>query len=211
MADRIKALTWDFGGVLLRTETQEPRRNWEQRLALEHGELHDIVFHGSASRRATVGKASTEDIWISVAEQLNLGAEQLAEFRKDFWAGDQLDRDLVDATRSICEHLKTALLSNAWPDLRAYLTHELQIADAFDYMIISSEVGIAKPDEEIYRVLLERLGVLPHECIFVDDSAENIMAAKQLGLHGIHFRSREQALLELRELLPTELSHRFDV
>lgn len=211
MADEIKALTWDFGGVLLRTESHEPRRKWEQRLGLGSGELHDIVFDGTASRQATVGEASTADIWISVAEQLDLDVENMAEFRSDFWAGDQLDHSLIDATRSIRGYLKTALLSNAWPDLRSYLKHELQVADAFDLLVISAEEGTAKPDEEIYRILLERLEVSPHECIFIDDNLENIEAARQLGIRGILFQTRDQALSELRELLPSDLSHGFDV
>ncbi len=209
MTNDIKALTWDFGGVLLRTESQGPRQKWEQRLGLKNGELHDIVFQGPVSLRATVGKASAEAIWDSVADQLKLSAEDLEEFRRDFWAGDQLDQALINATRLLDDHLKTALLSNAWPDLRSYLTNDLQISDAFDLMIISAEEGVAKPDEKIYRILLDRLKISPHECIFVDDNLENIQAADRLGIHAILFQTREQALSELRELLPSELSRLF--
>jgi putative hydrolase of the HAD superfamily len=205
MAVSIKALIWDFGGVLLRTEDQEPRRIWEQKLNLEAGELHDLVFQGPASRKATIGLASTEDIWREVGQRLDLQAEHLAELQRDFWSGDQLDQGLIDATRELRKHLKTALLSNAWPDLRAYLTEDLQIDDAFDLFVISAEEGTAKPDEKIYRVLLDRLNLKPSECVFIDDRQDNILAAQQLGFNVIHFQDRKQTLHDLRILLPKDL------
>jgi putative hydrolase of the HAD superfamily len=207
MAESVKALTWDFGGVLLRTEDQGPRRQWEQRLDLPTGELHDLVFRSKTSRLATIGQASTDDIWHAVAETLGLDDEELEALRVDFWAGDRLDHDLIDVTRRLHEDLKTALLSNAWPDLRPYLEDELQIGDAFDAIVISSEEGIAKPDERIFRLLLNQLNIRPGECIFIDDSADNILAAADLGLHTIQFQSRDQTLGELRRLLPQDLQN----
>ena len=206
MTDSIKAVTWDFGGVLLRTENQGPRRTWERRLNLQPGELHDLVFQGETSREATVGRASTADIWRAIGLQFELSETTLAELRRDFWAGDRLDRELVEITRSLREHLKTALLSNAWPDLRAYLTEELAIGDAFDLLVISAEEGTAKPDKRIYQILLERLATQPQECVFIDDRPDNVLAAADLGMHSILFEDRDQTLGELRGLLPEQLS-----
>ncbi|MGD8633131.1 MAG: HAD family phosphatase [Anaerolineales bacterium] len=205
MANHVKALIWDFGGVLLRTEDQGPRREWERRLNLPAGKLHDLVFHGKTSRMATVGQASTDDIWHAVAEQLGLDEGELQALRVDFWAGDRLDHDLVDMTRMLHGELKTALLSNAWPDLRPYLEDELQIGDAFDLIVISSEEGIAKPDERIFRILFDRVELRPEECIFIDDSSDNILAASDLGMQAIIFQNRDQTIAKLHDLLPRKL------
>jgi epoxide hydrolase-like predicted phosphatase len=205
MEASVQALIWDFGGVLFRTEDQEPRRRWEQRLNLQPGELHDLVFMGKASRLATVGQASTEDIWRSVGEKLALQHDDLAALRRDFWEGDRLDQGLIDATRALREHLKTALLSNAWPDMRPFLESELQIEDVFDLLVISAEEGTAKPGEEIYLRLLERLEVPAETCIFVDDDPKNVHAAETLGIHAIAFRERQQVITEIRALLPKAL------
>jgi putative hydrolase of the HAD superfamily len=192
--------------VLLRTEDQAPRRIWERRLNLRPGELHDLVFQGETSREATIGRASTDDIWRAIGDRLELSETLLAELQTDFWAGDRLDQELVEITRSLRQNLKTALLSNAWPDLRAYLTEELAIADAFDLLVISAEEGTAKPDKQIYQVLLERLGTQPQECVFIDDREDNVLAAADLGMHSILFLDREQVLGELGGLLPEHLS-----
>lgn len=206
MAENIQALIWDFGGVLLRTEDQAPRRAWEQKLNLQPGELHDLVFHGPASRRATLGKASTEEIWQTLGEQLGLEGEELKKLETNFWAGDVLDRALIDATRALKEYIKTALLSNAWPDLRPYLVDDLKVGDAFDRMVISAEVGTAKPGHQIYHILLDQLGIEPQESLFIDDSSENIQVARDLGMHAILFQTREQMLEELLGLLPAHLA-----
>ncbi|MGD8622022.1 MAG: HAD family phosphatase [Anaerolineales bacterium] len=206
MAENIQALIWDFGGVLLRTEDQAPRRAWEQKLNLQPGELHDLVFHGPASRRATLGKASTEEIWQTLGEQLGLEGEELKKLETNFWAGDVLDRALIDATRALKEYIKTALLSNAWPDLRPYLVDDLKVGDAFDRMVISAEVGTAKPGHQIYHILLDQLGIEPQDSLFIDDSSENIQVARDLGMHAILFQTREQMLEELLGLLPAHLA-----
>jgi putative hydrolase of the HAD superfamily len=68
-------------------------------------------------------------------------------------------------------------------------------------MIISSEVGAAKPSEEIFHIALKQLGVSPNEAVFVDDFIENIQACEKVGMKGIHFRDAESAMKQLKTLL----------
>ena len=56
-----------------------------------------------------------------------------------------------------------------------------------DEMIISAEEGIAKPDERIYRIALEKMGVEPEEAVFLDDLSANVEAARQLGMKAVQF------------------------
>jgi putative hydrolase of the HAD superfamily len=107
----------------------------------------------------------------------------------------------VDFLRSLRPRYKTALLSNAWGNLREVLDREWHVLDAFDQVIISAEVGLMKPDERIFSLALERLGVTPGEAVFVDDFAHNVEAARLVGLHAIHFRNAEQARAEVEQLL----------
>ena len=62
--------------------------------------------------------------------------------------------------RSLRGTYKTGLISNAWSDLREYLVRE-KIIDAFDQIIISAEVGVAKPEAKIFHIALEQAGVSP--------------------------------------------------
>ncbi len=201
----IRAVIWDLGGVLVRTEDWAPRRRWGERLGLEPGDLSRLLFEGEVGRRATLGQASADDVWRWVGEQLGLTGAEVERLRRDFWAGDRVDESLVDYIRDLRPAYRTALLSNAWPDLRHFVEKVWCIGDAFDVIVISAEVGMAKPHPRIYRLVLERLGMAPEETVFIDDFPVNVEAARQVGLHAIHFRGPEQALQELEVLVDRRL------
>jgi putative hydrolase of the HAD superfamily len=63
---------------------------------------------------------------------------------------------------------------------------------------------VEKPDERIYRHALEKLNVRPEEAVFVDDVPANINAAQALGLHGVLFKTTQQTLGELQQILLTD-------
>jgi epoxide hydrolase-like predicted phosphatase len=132
---------------------------------------------------------------------LNLPEENRDALVSDFWRGDRIDDALVDYIRSLRARVKTALITNAWPGTRQALEQEWGIADAFDLVVISSEVGTTKPGRRIYELALDRLAVRPEEALLVDDSVENITGAESAGMHTVLFRSPEQAMADVRSLL----------
>lgn len=109
---------------------------------------------------------------------------------------------LLTAVRKAKGHdLKTALLSNAdgwWQPPQTW-------RGLFDATIISGEVGLAKPDPEIYRLAARKLGVETRECVFVDDLAVNVRGAAKAGMVGVHHRSTRSTLEELEILLAIAL------
>ena len=70
----------------------------------------------------------------------------------------------------------------------------------FDGKIISGEVGIVKPDLEIYKLLIKRYDLNPKHTVFIDDKGENIRAAELLGIHGIHFQNAIKLRKDLQML-----------
>ncbi|HEX3646811.1 MAG TPA: HAD-IA family hydrolase [Pseudonocardiaceae bacterium] len=102
-------------------------------------------------------------------------------------------RPLVDAVLTARRHgLRTALVSNA---------DSLDVPDGlFDTVVISGEVGVAKPDRRIFQLAAERLGLEPAECVFVDDLAGYVLAAVQVGMVGVHHRDVATTLDELSVL-----------
>jgi putative hydrolase of the HAD superfamily len=199
----IKAVIFDVGGVLRRSETEEGRRKWEARLGLAKGELADIVFDSPLAWAATLGQASDAVIWEDVSTRFSLDAEQLHQLKRDFWSGDRTDDELVRYLGGLRPRRKTALLSNAWPGARRVFSERMGLADVVDEIIISAEEGVAKPDLAIYQIALRRLGVKPREAVFVDDVAANVEAARALGIHGVQFRAREQTIADVDRILAT--------
>jgi epoxide hydrolase-like predicted phosphatase len=197
----IKGVVFDVGGVLLRTHDQSGRRTWETRLGLKAGSLAGLVFDSKLGRKAQLGQASLEEVWTWLADHLGLSPEELAALKRDFWAGDRLDRELCDYIWGLRSRYRTGMLSNNWARDGRAMAQELGIANCFDIFVTSAEVGVMKPDPRIYYVALERLGVSPPQAIFVDDFIENVDAARQLGMQGIHFADPERARGQLEEWL----------
>ena len=98
--------------------------------------------------------------------------------------------------------LRTGLLSNSW-GAASYPRH--LFPELFDAVVISAEVGMRKPEERIFRLAAEVLGLQPDECIFIDDMQDNISAAQAVGLVGVHHRGVERTKEQLAGLLGVSL------
>jgi epoxide hydrolase-like predicted phosphatase len=196
----IRAIFFDLGGVLVRTEFQAPRQQLAERLGMEYDDLVKIVFDSDSGIKATLGEISSDQHWDSIMKRLRRPASELVAIRDEFFAGDILDRTLIDYLRSLRGTYKTGLISNAWSDLRDFIVKE-KFDDAFDKIIISSEVGAAKPEPKIFHIALEQFGVKPNEAVFVDDFLINIEGCEKVGMKGIHFQDSESTLRQLKKLL----------
>ena len=76
----------------------------------------------------------------------------------------------------------------------------LDFLDDVDGGILSYQEKTVKPEPEIYQRLLERYGLVPEECVFLDDLEENLAAAAKFGIHTVLFTGKEAAVEELRKL-----------
>jgi epoxide hydrolase-like predicted phosphatase len=200
----IRAVIFDFGGVIVRTEDQSWRLRWAERLGVPPEVLSATVFDSVAAEEATVGRIPADAAWAHVAATFNLDADELAHLRTDFFAGDCRDDALVAFLRGLRPAYKTGILSNAWSDGRQVIASRFALGDAADDLVISAEAGVAKPDPRIFELATTRLGVRPEETIFVDDFVRNIDGARTFGMHALHFRNREQAIADVRALLAGE-------
>jgi epoxide hydrolase-like predicted phosphatase len=196
----IKAVFFDLGGVIVRTEFQAPRQQLADRLGMDYDDLNKIVFDSESSGRASLGEITPDEHWASVIQRLKRPASEVALIRDEFFAGDIVDRTLIETIRSLRGKYKTGLISNAWSDLRDFIVRE-KFDDAFDGLIISAEVGAMKPDPKIFRIALEQFEVSPSEAVFVDDFLVNIEGCEKVGMKGIHFKDPESAMQQLKELL----------
>ena len=195
----LSALIFDFGGVIVRTKDRLPREQLAEELNMTYEQLSDAIFASESSRLASLGSITAEEHWEAVRQALGVTENDLPRIRDLFWAGDTLDFDLVDLIRSFRPQYRTALLSNAWGDLRGMLTGYWKIADAFDEIVISAEEGVVKPYPQIYQITLERLHLEPGQAVFVDDFIENVQGAQAVGMQTIHFRSIDQIRAEIKD------------
>lgn len=105
-------------------------------------------------------------------------------------------RQLVLALQA--QGYRTAMISNVIPS-RVPLFAEVGLYTLFDPAVLSCEVEMAKPQPEIYHYLLDRVNVPVDQCLFIDDKCPNVRAARQLGMHAVHFSSLKQLKGQLSE------------
>ncbi len=184
----IKAVLFDVGGVLLRTEDLRGRRKWEARFRMKDWELADAVFNSAAASAATIGQASEAEVWEAVRRRFSLSPTELAELQADFGSGDRFDEPLLDWVTGLRGRYRTGILSNAWGGARKFLTGIPKVVAAFEEMVISAEEGIMKPQPEIYERAVKRLNVRPEEAVFVDDVLTNVEAARRAGLAAVQYQ-----------------------
>ena len=197
----IRAVFFDFGGVIMRTEFQAPRQHLAERFRMEYDDIDKAVFGSESARRASQGEMSEEAHWLDVLKRLRHPASELESFKDEFFGGDIIDRALVEYIRSLRGmKVHTGLISNAWSGLREFMTRE-KIIDIFDTVVISAEVGQVKPSAKIYEVALDQAKVRAGEVVFVDDMPVNIEGCEKVGMQGILFKDSHETITKLNQLL----------
>ncbi len=107
--------------------------------------------------------------------------------------------DLLDAVALLrTGGVRTGLLSNSW-GVSTYPADTLD--ELFDVLVISGELGVRKPDPEIYAIAVQRMGMPAEALVFVDDLAGNLKPARALGIHTILHRDTAQTIAELHAVL----------
>jgi epoxide hydrolase-like predicted phosphatase len=200
----IKAILFDYGGVLVQLMDETPRQQLADRYGIPLKRIYNLIFDTEASIQAALGEISMEHHWRAIHEILQIPPSERVEFVNQFWAADGLNRELVETLPALREHYRLGLLSNANDDLRQMLTERWQITDQFDDMIISAEVGLLKPDRRIYELAVSRLGVQPDEALFIDDMPVNVEGAQIAGLQAIQYLNNLQVIEELGSRLQVE-------
>lgn len=196
----IRAVFFDFGGVLMRTEYQAPRQHLAESLNMEYEDLEQAIFGSPTAKQATVGDIDEALHWQAVMQRLHLPESETKRVQDAFFGGDVFDSTMLDFMQVVHPECWLGLISNAWSGLRDHLVeHKYDVA--FDHLIISAEVKAAKPGARIYQIALEKMGVPAAQAVFMDDFIENVEGARAAGMHAIHFTTQDAALTELKQVL----------
>ncbi|MFN8444262.1 MAG: HAD family phosphatase [Caldilineaceae bacterium] len=196
----IKALIFDIGGVILRTEDRHPRQQLEQRLGLQPGEAEYLVFNSEMGQKAQMGQITSEQLWHWVQARLKLDDTGLRQFQEEFWAGDRIDWSMIELIRSLHPRYQTAIISNAMDNLHETVARFDPYGRLFDCVVGSAYEKVMKPSPEIFLRTLDRLQLTPQQALFVDDFAHNIVGAQAVGLQTLHFKPGLDLRHELKYL-----------
>lgn len=182
-APAVRALLIDLDGVLRLWPDDDAAL--ERAYGVPVGSLRAAAFAPALLEPAIRG-ATTHAQWLDAAAAriAALAPQADAAALVAAWSAPEaarLNRPVLDLVRRVRRRMPVLLLSNATSRLRRDL-EALGIADAFDAVVNSSEVGAIKPEPAIFAHALARLGVAAETALFVDDTAGNVEAACALGL-----------------------------
>jgi putative hydrolase of the HAD superfamily len=200
----IKAVLFDYGGVMSSggqgveiTERIANNLSVSKERALE---LLDIGWTLYAN-----GVVSETEFWRQLEEAYG---QAIPETQRNIWNDWETMRPLPEMLEFVHElklhGIKVGVLSNVIPftidQIRAH-----GVYDEFDFAVLSAEVGVSKPDEEIYRITLSKVPELhPEEVVFIDDQERHLAPAQAVGMQTVLAESSDQVIAAVTALLDTQ-------
>lgn len=170
---RYKAIVFDFFGVIC----SEISPFWfEEHFAEKGKELRQQYL-----RPADRGDISQEELFKQLSVLAGVSAE---EIEKDWEAHIRFNTELIQFIKELRAQYKIGLLSNATSPFFHTVMALSGTAGLFDQVIVSSEIGHAKPEPEIYETMLSNMELAPSEALMIDDSQINLDGAKRVGMPG---------------------------
>jgi putative hydrolase of the HAD superfamily len=202
----LSGLLVDYGGVLT-TNVWDSFRAFCEAEGIDRDEVKK-VFRGNPEARALLRRLEAgeldEDSFAPLFGPIIGVREDRYEGLVDrLFSGMQPEQAMIDALpRARTAGVKTGLISNSWGSGR----YDRDAFDElFDGVVISGEVGLFKPQPEIFRLGAERVGLGPADCVFVDDLVENCEGAEAVGMTAVLHRGADGTLERLEQLLGVEL------
>ena len=197
----IKTIFFDIGGVLIDIHPERTYQYLSDSADVEVSMVKES-FPWDAHDQYERGIMNNEDWFITYKESL---PQPCCLKRSDFWNAWKLllgeEKNTVNILEALNKQYSIWLLSNTNPK---HIQDEIEKRYLFPSLVngavYSFDVGVRKPEKEIYEIAMQRANANPQECLFIDDLLDNIQAAKQIGIEGIHFISSEQLKQELVHL-----------
>ena len=190
----------DFGGVLT-TSVWDSFADFCRHKGLAEDAVLRMFREDPAAladlRQLETGRLPEEEFERRFAERL--GLDDATDLIDSMFRGMKPSEPMVAAVLAArASGIHTGLVSNSWST--SHYDRDM-LAELFDAAVISAEVGLHKPQPEIYALASQRLGVEPEQCVFVDDLRENCAGAEAVGMTAILHRDVPETIARLQELL----------
>jgi putative hydrolase of the HAD superfamily len=207
---KIEAIVSDFGGVLT-TPLVGSFMAFQDKTGIateDLGKAMQAVAEADGEHPLYAlerGEIAEIDFLERVAEGLEplLGHRpEMHRFKEIYFEALDPNPQMVDLMRGLkAEGFRMAMLTNNVREWEPLWRSMLPVDEIFELVVDSAFVGCRKPEPEIYRLTLERVGLPAEACLFVDDVEANCEGAREVGLNAVHFRDNAQAIAEIRAAL----------
>lgn len=201
----IRTIFFDFGGVIVEQPNNRWLNLWKMLLGVKHHpeilEMLENPHDSQLVKDICLGKLPEDHMWMMMVDKWHLRPGMINFFRKWLFSKRQLNQAIVDLMADLHGPYQTAILSNAGDQTRRLLEETYQLTPYVDDIIISAEEGVIKPDHRIFEVAMARLSTTPETSLLLDDHLANVTAAREFGMHAVHFVNTSQAIDSVRSHL----------
>lgn len=188
LSGMIKAVIFDFYGVI-RTDVLQA---WlSSRNIPMNATLHDLVH------QRNLGIIGRSAFMQGLSDLSGTPPDQVLQQME---ASAAIDPAVTQLIKALKPAYRVGLLTNAAGDTLRTLLDKQHLTGLFDALVISSEVGLMKPDARIYEYAVGQLGIAPQEAVFIDDSERNVAGAQEAGLIGLHYTNTHSLVAALQRL-----------
>lgn len=197
----IKALLFDLGGVVLEVNFQQVFNSWAAMSALDESEIKARFKMDQHYQQHERGQIEAPVFFEHLRDSLQITAsddEMTKAWNHIFGNEMTTNLDAIDAVRNT---LPTYGFSNTNKTHQLYWEHHFpRIANTFEKLYASSEIGMRKPDAEAFEFILKELSLKPNELLFFDDSPENVEGAERLGIQTVLVDNSDSVVSALSKL-----------
>jgi putative hydrolase of the HAD superfamily len=199
VSHQIRAVLFDCDGVL-----QRPANDWAGEIGTATGltgpALESFLDEVSTAEQPVLD--GSEPFAAPLAAVIaRWGLPVRAEDLLPVWQHLVVDTAMLDAVEELRDRgLRCAIATNQHRERAVYMHRELGYERLFDPLVVSAEIGVAKPDPAYFRRAVELLGMPAGQVLFVDDVAENVASARSVGLVAEHF-AKDAGRPELERIL----------
>jgi epoxide hydrolase-like predicted phosphatase len=196
---------FDLGGVLYHAPNLAWIKRWQKIIGLKSDPFLESFFSSRQDsalfKDVMVGKVPEAHVWEMVARRWKISPTFLERMRRGALSEKRWNKELAKFVASLRPRYRTAILSNASSESRHTFNNAFQLDRLVDQEIFSAEEKVAKPDERIYQIALDRFGIQPQEAVFIDDLPENVEAGRRFGINAIQYIDTAQAIADIQHLL----------
>jgi putative hydrolase of the HAD superfamily len=183
----IKAIIFDYFGVISSDEywqfvKQDRKTNSQFRNLADEVNLGQIHWQAFIQKVASATGKTVEEV-------------------DELYATERINPLMVTYIKQLRARYKTGLLTNAHHEFIDALFAKSKLETLFDAVVISSRIGMIKPDPHIFQYILDKLGVKPAEAIYIDDLERHTAAGNRVGMHTILYKDLAQMKHELNQML----------
>jgi HAD superfamily hydrolase (TIGR01509 family) len=197
----ITTVIFDYADTLsMKGTTSEVYRSFAHKLKIPPERAAEIVLHSNELDQLMRGMISLDDFRKSLGWLIGADNETSAHIDKEIAKNQKINKDVMDIVRALKGTYKLGIISDHIKGVFESYVERFQLADYFDDIIFSGQVGARKSDgSRIFELALQRLGSTAEESIFIDDWDANITVAKSMGFNTIHFTDAGELKKELLE------------